>query len=72
MEKFTQKQLRHLCNSGVAIDVTNASFRNEIIKESYTKIGYAEGVYGCSGLLLKGESGQLYAVCSRTTAIYIF
>ena len=36
------------------------------------KVGYSSGVYGCNGMLLRGKSGQLYAVCARTTAIYIF
>lgn len=71
MEKYTQKQLRSLVASGAAKDVTY-SHNREAIPESYTQIGYAHGVYGCNGMLLKGESGQLYAVTSRTSAIYIF
>lgn len=71
MEKYTQKQLKSLVNSGSAIDVTNARDRKEI-PEHYTQIGYAAGIYGCNGMLLKGESGQLYAVTSRTSAIYLF
>jgi hypothetical protein len=71
MEKYTQKQLRSLVASGAAKDVTYAHDR-KAIPESYNQIGYAAGLYGCSGMLLQGESGQLYAVTSRTTAIYIF
>ena len=71
MERYTQKQLRNLVKVGVAKDVTYASERNEI-PESYTQIGYAAGLYGCNGMLLRGTSGQLYAVTSRTTAIYVF
>ena len=72
MEKYTQKQLRALVASGAAIDVTNADKRGAI-PESYRQIGYAAGIYGCSGMLLKGDkTGKLYAVTSRTTAIYIF
>ena len=71
MEKYTIKQLKSLVNSGAAIDVTHAKTENEI-PESYAQIGYATGLYGCNGMLLKGESGKLYAVTSRTTAIYIF
>ena len=71
MEKYTIKQLKSLVNSGAAIDVTYAKKQSEI-PESYTQIGYASGVYGCNGMLLKGESGKLYAVTGRTTAIYIF
>ena len=71
MEKYTIKQLKRLVNDGVAIDVTYAKEKSDI-PESYTQIGYASGLYGCNGMLLKGESGQLYAVAGRTTAMYIF
>lgn len=71
MEKYTQKQLRSLVASGVAKDVTYAHDQ-KAIPESYRQIGYAAGIYGCNGMLLRGVSGQLYAVTSRTSAIYIF
>lgn len=71
MTKYTKKQLKAMVRDGIAIDVTHASER-EAIPEYYTKIGYAESIYGCSGMLLKGKSGQLYAVTDRTAAIYIF
>lgn len=71
MEKYTQKQLKSLVKSGAAIDVTDARDLKDI-PEHYTQIGYAAGIYGCNGMLLKGESGQLYAVTSRTSAIYLF
>ena len=72
MEKYTIKQLKSLVNSGAAVDVTNAHKRTEI-PECYTQIGYAAGLYGCNGMLLRGcTSGKLYAVTGRTTAIYIF
>jgi hypothetical protein len=60
-----------MVKDGVAIDVTNASAVTDI-PEWYRQIGYAEGIYGCSGKLLMGDSGQLYAITNRTTAIYIF
>ena len=71
MTKYTQKQLRDMVKQGVAIDVTNASKPNDI-PEPYRQIGYAESIYGCGGMLLLGNSGQLYAVTSRTMAIYLF
>lgn len=70
MERYTQRQLKALIKSGAAQDITNTS-RNEI-GENYTQIGYSAGVYGCNGMLLKGDSGKLYAVTARTTAIYIY
>lgn len=71
MIKTTQRELKNLVKSGRAIDVTNAG-NTSAIPESYRQIGYSCGVYGCNGMLLQGESGQLYAVTQRTTAIYIF
>ena len=72
MTKYTINQLKSLVNSGAAIDVTYAKKQSEI-PESYTQIGYAAGLYGCNGMLLRGcTSGKLYAVTGRTTAIYIF
>jgi hypothetical protein len=72
MTKYTQKQLKDLVKNGVAVDITNTSDRGAI-PEAYRQIGYACGVYGYNGMLLQGcESGKLYAVTSRTTAIYIF
>ena len=72
MKKYTQKELKNLVNLGLAVDVTRAGER-EAIPENYTQIGYSAGVYGCNGMLLKGlETGQLYAVTGRTTAIFIF
>jgi hypothetical protein len=72
MTKYTQKQLKELVKNGAAVDVTNAGERGAI-PENYRQIGYSCGVYGCNGMLLQGcESGKLYAVTSRTTAIYIF
>ena len=72
MQRFTQKELRELVRSGVAVDVTRACDR-EAIPENYRQIGYSCGVYGCNGMLLQGcDTNKLYAVTSRTTAIYIF
>ena len=71
MEKYSLKQLRGLVSSGAAIDVTYANEQSDI-PEHYTQVGYACGIYGCNGMLLKGESGKLYAVTSRSNAIYIF
>lgn len=72
MEKYTQKQLRALVRDGIAIDVTHAEDRNAI-PEHYRQIGYANGVYGLNGMLFQGiNTGSLYAVTSRTSAIFIF
>lgn len=71
MEKMTQKELKRLVRVGAAKDITHSSSRADI-PEEYSQVGYSSGVYGCNGMLLRGKNGQLYAVCARTTAIYIF
>ena len=71
MEKMTQKELKRLVKVGAAKDITYSSSSRDI-PEVYRQVGYSSGVYGCNGMLLKGESGQLYAVTGRTSAIYIF
>ena len=61
MIKFSQKQLKELIKTGVAIDVTDRTD----IPENYTQIGYSGGVYGCNGQLFIGEmSHKLYATTS--------
>jgi hypothetical protein len=77
MRKYTQKQLKDLVENGVAIDVSyaNNEKREEIekVEGHLRQIGYASGIYGCSGMLLQGyNTKQLYAVTGRTQAIYIF
>ena len=77
MEKYTEKQLKSLVKEGAAIDISRGDndTRNTIEKEEgyYTQIGYASGIYGCNGMLLKGHNtGKLYAITGRTQAIYIF
>lgn len=68
---MTQKELKRLVRVGAAKDITNSSSRNAI-PEVYTQVGYSSGIYGCNGMLFRGKSGQLYAVCARTTAIWVF
>lgn len=77
MTKYTQKQLKEMVENGIAIDISYAdnARREEIEKEEnyYSQIGYASGIYGCAGMLLKGhKTGKLYAITGRTQAIYIF
>lgn len=76
MIKYTQKQLRAMVADGIAIDATNATNETrrdiENVEGYLLKIGYSCGIYGCNGLLFKGnKTGKLYAVTARTTAIFI-
>lgn len=71
MERYTLKRLRELRDNG-AIDLTHARNRGDL-PEGYTQIGYCSGVYGCSGMLLQGNtSGQLYTIIGRTQALWLF
>lgn len=77
MVKFTQKQLREMVNNGIAENISNGTndTRNKIeaVEGWLNQVGYASGAYGCNGMLFKGhKSGKLYAITSRTQAIYIF
>lgn len=77
MMKVTKKSLKELVASGKAVDLTyeGDSKRAELCElEGYlTQIAYSCGIYGCTGKLLQGNrTGQLYAICDRTNAIYIF
>lgn len=71
MKKYTTKQLKELVKTGAAIDVTDA-ISTTAIPEWYDKIGYSKGINGINGLLMKGKSGKLYAITSRSTAISLF
>ena len=77
MEKYTQKQLKELVREEVATDITNGTndTRDEIeaIEGWLAQIGYAVSIYGCGGMLFKGHNtGKLYAITTRSQAIYIF
>ena len=54
MERYSQKQLKSMVSNGVAIDITYST--REAVREPYTQIGYSAGLYGCNGMLLKGQS----------------
>ena len=71
MKKYTTRQLKELVKIGAAIDVTDA-LSTTAIPEWYEKIGYSRGINGLNGLLMKGKSGKLYAITSRSTAIMLF
>lgn len=76
MQRYTKKELRHLVDLGVAenLDGTDNEYRKKIEAENgyLTQIGYAAGVYGCSGGLLRAQNGKLFAITCRCQAIYIY
>ena len=77
MKKYTLKQLKSLVNNGLAVDLTkgnNDTYKKIIEKESYlSQVGYASGIYGLNCKLLKGDNtGTLYAITAKSSALYIF
>lgn len=77
MIKYTQKQLKDMVKEGIAVDVTRYGIKEADAlreKEGWLKqVGYSSGVYGCNGQLWQGNNTKtLYAITSRTTAIYLF
>lgn len=77
MMKTTNKDIRNMTKYGKAVDVTYYGvdeYRELKEKEGYfEEIAYSIGSYGCTGRVLQGKNtGTLYAVTSRTSAIYIF
>lgn len=76
MTRYTLKQLKEMIKSGIATDLTKASnkeYKELIANGGYTQVGFASGVYGCNGKLLKGlKDGKLYAIAARSSAIFIF
>lgn len=71
MKKYTQKELRRLVDLGIALDITKSHSRTDL-GERYEQVGYSKGIYGCNGKLLRGESGQMYAIIGATSALYLF
>lgn len=77
MTKYAQKTIRNLVKNGAAIDITNhdgyMQEQLEALEGDLDCIGYSHGVYGVNGLLLKGRnSGTLYAITTRSSAIFLY
>lgn len=77
MRKYTQRELKALVRTGAAVDITShgtAEHKTLIEKEKdLDKLGYSSGLYGINGGLLQGqETGTLYAITARSTAVFIY
>lgn len=77
MTKYSQKDIKALVADGAAIDITNHDGymreQLETLEGRLDCIGYSHGVYGVNGLLLRGRNtGNLYAITTRSTAIFIY
>jgi len=77
MRKYTQRDLKALVRTGAAVDITNhgtAEYKALLEKEKdFERIGYSTGTYGINGGLIQGrETGTLYAITARTSAVLIY
>ena len=77
MRKYTQRELKALVRTGAAVDITShgtAEYKALREKEKdLDKLGYSSGLYGINGGLLQGqETGTLYAITARSTAVFIY
>lgn len=76
MTKYTQRQLKEMVKDGLAEDITygNNDTRRQLEETEgyYTQVGYSSGVYGCNGMLLKGnKTGKLLRYIKNNSSICI-
>lgn len=73
MHKTTQKQIRNLIMDGIAIDANKLPYERLYDLACHAdKIALSTGIYGMNGGIFKdSRDGQLYAIASRSTALFI-
>ena len=65
--KTTLKEIRRYVTTNTAEDLTRKGFA----ECGFETIAYSTGLYGCTGVLVKGNTtGKLYAVTARTSALF--
>jgi len=74
--KTTLRDIREFANSWGVTDITYLgcdelnSLRSE--EGGFDTVSYSQGTYGMTGAIVRGfRTGKLYAITSRTNAIYI-
>ena len=77
MMQTKQRAIKELVAHGHAIDITNhdgyMQEQLETLEGKLDCIAYSHGVYGVNGLLLKGQNtGSLYAITTRSSAIFLY
>ena len=72
MRKFKLSEIKAMARDKYTVDITNTHSR-AAIPEQYEQVGYSAGANGLSGAILQGmETGTMYAITARTTALFIF
>ncbi len=72
-KRMTQKEIRNLVNMGIVADITYMNFedcQNLMDSHKLTTLNVSTGVYGMNGALFQDENGKLYAITSRTSALF--
>ena len=77
MKQYKQREITGFVTKGHAIDITNHDNAQqahlEALEGKLDCIAYSHGVYGVNGLLLRGRnSGTLYAITTRSSAIFLY
>ena len=73
--KTTLKDIRRYVTTNTAEDLTKKRFSGidtiRVAECGFETISYSTGVYGVTGVLVKGNTtGKLYAVTARTSALF--
>lgn len=73
MIKTTLKCIKGRVTEGYAKNITNISAKDagELLKNGIDGIAYSTGIYGINGLLIQDKNGNQYAVCGRSTTLFI-
>ncbi len=72
MEKTTQRELKSMLQEGLALP-TGYGTENQIPARELDVIKISHGIYGMNGALLRHrETGQLYAIPARETALFYY
>lgn len=75
--KTTLKDIKAMANRYNVENITDISFEDANKLREYegyfSNIAYSVGVYGVTGKVLQGcNTGKLYAIAGRTSAIFMF
>ena len=77
MMHVTQKELRNMVNQPYCEDITHGREKDyyRIMKEEgwLDTVAYSTGMNGRTGTLYRGHNtGKMYVITSRTSALYLF
>ena len=75
--KTTLRDIKAMASRCDVVDITYINFEDaETLRERegyLSEVAYSIGVYGVTGKVLQGHNtGKLYAITSRTSAVFMF